>query len=319
VPTHREPGLVGFGPGGAPGEIVAGAHLVISGGTIAGAPGSLTELTDTPNSYLAQGGRFLRANLAQTAVEFALIESNAIADGAVATAKLADGAVTSAKIAPDAVGTGALAAAAVTSVKLADGAVSIAKLDNAAVTTPKIASNAVDSSKINAAAVTGDKIAAGAVSTAKLADGAVTAAKIAADAVGASQLQDGIPINMQGALLSGAELRDYSETSPAAAISAGTLTLDLATGSVFEVVLIENVSSLILANPPAAGRAGAMTLILRQDATGGRTLAWPTTIKWPGGVPPALTSAAGAIDVAALVTRNGGSTWYGFPGGQDFN
>jgi hypothetical protein len=88
---------------------------------------------------------------------------------------------------------------------------------------------------------------------------------------------------------------------------------------VFDVELTENVTSLSLLHPPAAGRAAALTLIIRQDATGGRTIAWPATIKWPGGAPPALTSAAGATDVAALVTRDGGSTWYGFPGGQDFS
>jgi hypothetical protein len=169
-----------------------------------------------------------------------------------------------------------------------------------------------------AAAVTDDKIAACAVSTTKLADGAVTAAKIGPDAVGASQLQDGIPINMQGALLSGPELRDYSETSPAPAISAGALTLDLATGSVFEVTLTENVTSLILANPPAAGRAGSATLIIKQDATGGRTLAWPGSVRWAGGTQPLVTQAANAVDLYAFITRDT-AIWYGFPGGQDFS
>jgi hypothetical protein len=311
--------LVGFDAGGTPGEVAAGAHVTISGGTIAVVPGSLTELTDTPSSYLGQGGRFLRANFGQTAVEFALIDGNAIADGAVATAKLADNAVSSAKIGPDAVGTAKIAPAAVTVDKIADGAVATAKLANAAVTSAKIGSNAVDNGKIAAGTVTADKIATGAVSTVKLADGAVTSAKIAAGAVGASQLQDGIPINMQGALLSGPELRLYSETSPVPTISAGALTLDLATGNVFDVTLTQNVASLILANPPAVGRAGSATLILKQDATGGRTLAWPSSVRWAGGTPPLVTLAANAVDVYAFITRNGGATWFGFPAGQGFS
>jgi hypothetical protein len=271
--------LVGFDASGTPGEVAAGSHVAISGGMIAAVPGSLTELTDTPSSYLGQGGRFLRANVGQTAVEFALIDTNAIVDGAVATAKLA----------------------------------------NAGVTSAKIASNAVDNGKIAAGTVTADKIAAGAVSTTKLADGAVTSAKIAANAVGANQLQDGIPINMQGALLSGPELRLYSETSPVPMISAGALTLDLATGNVFEVTLTGNVTSLVLANPPAAGRAGSATLILKQDATGGRTLAWPSSVRWAGGTPPLVTLATNAVDVYAFITRNGGATWFGFPAGQGFS
>jgi hypothetical protein len=124
---------------------------------------------------------------------------------------------------------------------------------------------------------------------------------------------------MQGALLSGAELIDYAETSPTAAISAGVLTLNLDTGSVFDVVLSANLTSLILANPPATGRAGSATLILRQDATGGRTVAWPSSVLWSGGTAPVVTPAANAIDVYAFVTRNGGATWLGFPGGQDFS
>ena len=126
----------------------------------------------------------------------------------------------------------------------------------------------------------------------------VGSAQIAAGAL------DGKPINMQGALLRGAELIDYAETSTTPAISAGVLTLDLDTGSVFEVVLTANVTSLVLANPPTAGRAGSITLILKQDATGNRTLTWPSSILWSGGTAPVVTPAANAVDVYGLITRN---------------
>jgi hypothetical protein len=168
-----------------------------------------------------------------------------------------------------------------------------------------------------AAAVTGDKIAACAVSTTKLADGAVTSAKIGADAEGANQLQEGIPIDMQDQQLTRPELKDFTSTTPV--VSSGSLTLDLETGNVFEVTLTEDVASLILANPPAAGRAGSCSLIVRQDGTGGRSLPWGGALKWLGGAPPAITSAANAVDVYALMTRDGGETWLGFPGGQDFS
>jgi len=311
--------LLGFDASGAPGEVSAGAHVTISAGVIAAVPGSLTELTDTPGSYLAQGGRFLRANLGETAVEFALINTSAIADGAVTTAKLADNAVSSAKIGSAAVDNAKIAAAAVTSDKIADGAVAIAKLANAAVTAAKLASNAVDSSKIAASAVINGKIAAGAVTTAALADGAVTAAKIAVDAVGASQLQDGIPIDMQGALLSGAELRNFAETTATPAVSAGSLTLDLQTASVFEVTLTEDLVTLVLDNPPGATKAGSATLILKQDATGGRAVTWPSSVRWSGGMPPSMSVLPDAIDILAFVTMDGGATWYGFLCGTGFS
>jgi hypothetical protein len=203
------------------------------------------------------------------------------------------------EIAPNAVTSGKILASAVTPVKLATGAVTPEKIANGAVGTNQIANMAV--------------------TTDKLADAAVTQQKIADGAVGASKLQPGIPINMQDAVLTRPELRDYAETSPAPGISSGSLSLDLETGNVFEVILTENVTSLILAHAPAAGRAGSCSIILRQDATGGRTLTWPSSVKWAGGSPPAITSAADAIDVYALITRDGGNTWFGFPGGQDFS
>jgi hypothetical protein len=157
------------------------------------------------------------------------------------------------------------------------------------------------------------------VDTADIADAAVTGAKLAVDAVGVDQLQDGIPIDMQDQLLTGPQLKDYSEASTAPVISAGALTLDLETGNVFEVLLTEDVTSLLLANPPSAGGAGSATLILKQDATGGRTLAWPSSVLWAGGTPAVVTPAASSIDIYAFVTRDGGATWFGFPGGQDFS
>jgi hypothetical protein len=60
-------------------------------------------------------------------------------------------------------------------------------------------------------------------------------------------------------------------------------------------------------------------LILKQDITGGRTLAWPASVLWAGGAPPVVTPAADAIDIFAFITRDGGGTWFGFPGGQDFS
>ena len=157
------------------------------------------------------------------------------------------------------------------------------------------------------------------VGPAQIADAAVTQAKLAADSVGADQLQDGIPIDMQDQLLTRPQLKDYSEASATPGVSAGTLSLNLETGNVFDVLLTEDVASLSLVNAPASGRAGAATLILRQDATGGRTLTWPSSVLWPGGVPPTVTAAANAIDVYAIVTRDEGTTWFGFPGGQDFS
>lgn len=66
---------------------------------------------------------------------------------------------------------------------------------------------------------------------------------------------------------------------------------------------------------PAAG--GQFTLLLKQDATGSRTVTWPSTVRWAGGTAPTLTATAGRTDVVTFLSD--GTYWIGFVGGQDFN
>jgi hypothetical protein len=144
------------------------------------------------------------------------------------------------------------------------------------------------------------------------------AAKREIETLQATKIGHGEPIDMQHQQLIRAQLKGWSETSPTPTVSAGTLILDFETGGVFEVTLTENVVSLILANPPAAGLARACCLILKQDDTGGRTLAWPSSIRWTDGIRPVVSSAKNAVDFFVLLTRDAGATWYGFIGGRNF-
>lgn len=134
----------------------------------------------------------------------------------------------------------------------------------------------------------------------------------------AGHSHDGTPLDLQDALLKRALLKDYAEVSPITSVQDGTLRLDLETGSVIEVTLEENVTTVILANPPKAGRAASLVLILRQDAVGGHTLKWPVAVRWAGGNPPTISRAAGAVDIYCMFTRDGGATWYGTIGGNGF-
>ena len=301
------------------------------------AAGAVTEVQIAPAAIVAAAladGAVTTTKIGDAAVTEAKIAATAVveaalADGAVSTAKIADAAVIGSKVAPATIDTAALADGAVATAKIADAAVIGSKVAPATIDSAALADGAVTGVKIADAAVTSGKLAAGAVTaagiddaavaTAKIADAAVTRAKLAPASVGADQLEDGIPIDMQDAVLRSPELRDFAETSPAATISGGVLTLDYEAGSVFEVTLTENVATLALVNPPAAGRAGSCTVILRQDGTGGRTMAWPGAVRWPGGSAPAITDSPNAIDVISLVTRDGGATWFGFPSGQAFS
>ena len=57
--------------------------------------------------------------------------------------------------------------------------------------------------------------------------------------------------------------------------------------------------------------AASFTLFLTNDATPGRTIAWPVSVVWPGGTVPTRTSTANKTDVYTFFTINNGSTWYG--------
>lgn len=42
------------------------------------------------------------------------------------------------------------------------------------------------------------------------------------------------------------------------------------------------------------------TIVLVQDATGGRTVTWPSSVKWEGGSPPTLATPAASVDMVVL-------------------
>ena len=99
------------------------------------------------------------------------------------------------------------------------------------------------------------------------------------------------------------------------ASSGSTETVDLADGNVHDITLTADCTFTFTA--PAAGRARAWTLFLREDGTGGHAndTVWPGSVIWAGGSAPTLDDTAGAVNVLTFVTLDGGSVWYGFPVG----
>lgn len=64
-----------------------------------------------------------------------------------------------------------------------------------------------------------------------------------------------------------------------------------------------------LANPTNKQAGSSYTLIVKQDGTGSRTLAYGTNYKWAGGVAPVLSTAANAVDILTFISD--GSLMYG--------
>lgn len=112
-----------------------------------------------------------------------------------------------------------------------------------------------------------------------------------------------------------AGVQTLSEVSASASISGGTLTLDLSTAGVFYVNLNENITTLTLSNVQTSG-ASSFTLIFTADGTT-RSVTWPGSFLWPGGISPAITSTNGKEDIFSFVTINGGTNWFSFVGGQN--
>ena len=123
--------------------------------------------------------------------------------------------------------------------------------------------------------------------------------------------------NLQDNELIRAKLRDYSETVSSPTISSGTLVLNLETSNIFTVSLNAAITTLTISNPPASGSGGSFTLIFTADGTA-RAVTWPASIKWAGGTAPVITSASGKVDSFAFFTSDGGTTWQGYVGGQNF-
>lgn len=80
-----------------------------------------------------------------------------------------------------------------------------------------------------------------------------------------------------------------------------TITPDFSVGNNFSVTLTGNAT---LANPTnlAAGQSG--NIVITQDSTGSRTLAYGSNWKFPSGTAPTLTTTANAVDVLAYYVES---------------
>lgn len=97
-----------------------------------------------------------------------------------------------------------------------------------------------------------------------------------------------------------------------------TLSINAALVNSYRATLTTNTTSFAIINVPATGLVYTVTLFLTQDATGSRTMVWPTGTKWSGGATPVLTTTAAKTDIITLTTPDGGTTWYGAVVGLNF-
>ena len=88
-------------------------------------------------------------------------------------------------------------------------------------------------------------------------------------------------------------------------------TLDLSNGNFVTATLSANATFAFSLGAGVTSDAIGFTLHLTNDATAGRTITWPASVKWPNGTVPTRTTTAGRTDVYSFYTIDGGSNWYG--------
>ena len=103
----------------------------------------------------------------------------------------------------------------------------------------------------------------------------------------------------------------YADTVVALGNTGAAINLDVVSGGVFTATLTGN-ATITLRYPVSSG-SSSFTLILTNDATPGRTVAWAGgSFKFPGGAASlSRTTTANAIDIWVFFTPDGGTTWYG--------
>jgi len=90
----------------------------------------------------------------------------------------------------------------------------------------------------------------------------------------------------------------------------GTFNLDLRVSNAFRRVMTGNTTFAFI-NPPASGELQSFFLTTQQDATGGRTLTFPASVRWAGNTLPTIGTAANRIDIFSFTTIDGGATYSG--------
>lgn len=88
----------------------------------------------------------------------------------------------------------------------------------------------------------------------------------------------------------------------------GSVGIDYSLGDYFTLALAGNVSGLTFSNLPGSGHGASLMIRITQDSTP-RTVAWPASFKWAGGVAGVVSTGSGAVDVLAITTFDNGTTW----------
>ena len=148
------------------------------------------------------------------------------------------------------------------------------------------------------------------------ADAAQSAAEAASIPASALDTDNTLAANSDSRVPSQKAIKSYVNTNSApashlhtVATSGASLTVDYSVADTWDITLTANCTVSLTGFTNA--QPNFLTLVLRQDASGSRSVTWPP-ITWIGtGVAPTLQTAAAAVDSVVVFSFDGGTSFYG--------
>ena len=99
-----------------------------------------------------------------------------------------------------------------------------------------------------------------------------------------------------------------STPSVSVTFSATAMVVNCALSNVFATTFTANVTTAPTISNPSDGQT--INWFITQDATGSRTMTWPTSFKWPSAVAGVLSTTANAVDLVVATYRSATGFWY---------
>lgn len=133
-----------------------------------------------------------------------------------------------------------------------------------------------------------------------------------------------VDINFNNNKLINPLLASYGETVNQIGLTGASVTIEPEDGNVAKLELDDDPVAISLGTTGLyANQAHSVSLWIKQDATGGRTIDWSlNTIYWPETESPidgpTLSTTPGRTDIITLYTLDGGTTWYGLVSAKGF-
>lgn len=129
-------------------------------------------------------------------------------------------------------------------------------------------------------------------------------------ALGTSEASKAVTADANGDVVISEEFTAKSYNETYVAIPANDI--DCETGNFFSKTISTN-TTFTFSNPPTTGTGYGF--VFKLTVSGTRTVTWPSSVDWAGGAAPDAP-ASGETDILCFITHDGGTTWYGFLGGD---